>query len=261
MIYLKTEEEIELLRASNMLVAKTHGEIARWIAPGVTTMKLDTIAEEFIRDHGGVPAFLGYQGFPNSLCTSVNDQVVHGIPNETPLHEGDIVSVDCGVLLNDYYGDSAYTYPIGNISKEIKDLLEVTKASLYKGIAEAVQGNRVGDIGYAVQNHAEHHGYSVVREMVGHGVGKSLHEAPEVPNYGRRGNGVKLRKGMVIAIEPMINLGKRHIVQEADGWTIRTKDREVSAHFEHTLAVGKNEADVLSSFKFVEEVLHLQSEK
>lgn len=261
MIYLKTKEEIELLRESNMLVAKTHGEIAKWIGPGVTTLKLDKIAEEFIRDHGGEPAFLNYQGFPNSLCMSVNEQVVHGIPNEKPLEDGDIVSVDCGVLLNGYYGDSAYTYGVGNISAEAAGLMKVTRESLYKGIEQAVEGKRIGDIGYAVQTHAEGHGYSVVREMVGHGVGKNLHESPEIPNYGRRGNGVKLKEGMVIAIEPMINLGKRHIVQEADGWTIRTRDRKVSAHFEHTLAVGKNEADILSSFKFVEEVLHLQSEK
>ncbi|WP_016779043.1 type I methionyl aminopeptidase [Anaerophaga thermohalophila] len=261
MIYLKTKEEIELLRESNMLVAKTHGEIARMIEPGVTTLKLDKVAEEFIRDHGGVPAFLNYQGFPNSLCTSVNDQVVHGIPNDTPLKDGDIVSVDCGVLLNGFYGDSAYTFCVGNVDEEIRTLLDVTKTSLYKGIEQAVEGKRVGDIGYAVQSYAEKYGFSVVREMVGHGVGKNLHESPEVPNYGRRGNGVKLKEGMVIAIEPMINFGKRHIVQEADGWTIRTKDRKVSAHFEHTVAVGKNEADILSSFKFVEEVLHLQSEK
>lgn len=261
MIYLKTKEEIELLRESNMLVAKTHGEIAKWIGPGVTTLKLDKIAEEFIRDHGGEPAFLNYQGFPNSLCMSVNEQVVHGIPNNKSLEDGDIVSVDCGVLLNGYYGDSAYTYGVGNISSDAEGLMKVTKESLYKGIEQAVEGKRIGDIGYAVQTHAEGYGYSVVREMVGHGVGKNLHESPEIPNYGRRGNGVKLKEGMVIAIEPMINLGRRHIVQEADGWTIRTRDHKVSAHFEHTLAVGKNEADILSSFKFVEEVLHLQSEK
>jgi len=261
MIYLKTKEEIELLRESNMLVGKTQGELARWIEPGVTTMKLDKIAEEFIRDHGAVPAFLNYQGFPNSLCTSVNDQVVHGIPNNTPLKDGDVVSVDCGVLLNGYYGDSAYTFCVGEVDKEIKKLLEATKTSLFKGIEQAVEGKRIGDIGFAVQSHVEQYGFSVVREMVGHGVGKNLHEAPEVPNYGRRGNGVRLKEGMVIAIEPMVNMGKRYIVQEADGWTIRTRDRKVSAHFEHTIAVGKNEADILSSFKFVEEVLHLQSEK
>ncbi|SFE22568.1 type I methionyl aminopeptidase [Thermophagus xiamenensis] len=261
MIYLKTKEEIELLRQSNMLVGKTQGELAKWIKPGISTLKLDQIAEEFIRDHGGEPAFLNYQGFPNSLCTSVNDQVVHGIPNNTPLKEGDIVSVDCGVLLNGYYGDSAYTFCVGDVDPQVKKLLEVTKTSLYKGIEQAVEGKRIGDIGFAVQSYVEQFGFSVVREMVGHGVGKNLHEAPEVPNYGRRGNGVKLKEGMVIAIEPMINMGKRHIVQEADGWTIRTRDRKVSAHFEHTVAVGKDQADILSSFKFVEEVLHLQSEK
>jgi len=244
-----------------MLIGKTLGELAKWIEPGVTTLKLDKVAEEFIRDHGGVPAFLNYQGFPNSLCTSVNDQVVHGIPNSTSLKDGDVISVDCGVLRNGYYGDSAYTYCVGDVDEDVKKLLEVTRASLYKGIEQAVEGKRIGDIGHAVQTYCESFGFSVVREMVGHGVGKDLHEAPEVPNYGRRGNGIKLKEGMVIAIEPMINLGKRHIVQEADGWTIRTRDRKVSAHFEHSVAIGKNEADILSSFKFVEEVLHLQSEK
>ncbi len=259
MIYLKTDEEIELLRESNMLVAKTLGEVAKLVKPGVTTLELDKRAEEFIRDNGGIPGFLNYQGFPNTLCTSVNEQVVHGIPNKTPLKEGDIVSVDCGVLKNEFYGDSAYTFGIGELSQEIMDLLRTTKESLYKGIASAIAGNRLGDIGYAVQQHSEGKGYSVVREMVGHGVGKNLHESPEVPNYGRRGHGVLLKPGMVIAIEPMINLGKRNIVQENDGWTIRTIDKKVSAHFEHTVAVGKNEADILSSFKFVEEVLSLQS--
>lgn len=260
MIYLKTDEEIELLRESNMLVAKTLGEVAKLIKPGVTTLQLDKIAEEFIRDNGGIPGFLDYQGFPNTLCTSVNEQVVHGIPNNVPLKDGDIVSVDCGVLKNNFYGDSAYTFGIGEVSQEIKDLLTTTKESLYKGIENAVAGKRLGDIGFAVQQHCETKGYSVVREMVGHGVGKQLHEEPEVPNYGRRGYGIMLKPGMVIAIEPMINLGKRNIVQENDGWTIRTIDKKVSAHFEHTIAVGKNAADILSSFKFVEEVLTLQSE-
>lgn len=259
MIYLKTDEEIELLRLSNLLVAQTLGEMAKLVKPGVTTLELDKVAEAFIRDHHGIPGFLNYQGFPNTLCTSVNEQVVHGIPNKNPLREGDVVSVDCGVLLNGFYGDSAYTFEVGEVKPEIKALLEATKASLYKGIEMAVDGQRLGDIGYAVQAHCEKLGYSVVREMVGHGVGRSLHESPEVPNYGKRGNGIKLRKGMVIAIEPMINLGKRQIIQEADGWTIRTSDRTVSAHFEHTIAIGKNEADILSSFKFVEEVLTLQS--
>lgn len=260
MIYLKTEEEIELLRESNMLVAKTLGEIAKLIKPGVTTLQLDKVAEEFIRDNGGIPGFLNYQGFPNTLCTSVNEQVVHGIPNNKPLKDGDVVSVDCGVLKNEFYGDSAYTFEVGEVSQEIKDLLITTKESLYKGIEKAISGNRIGDIGYAVQKYCEDKGYSVVREMVGHGVGKNLHEAPEVPNYGRRGNGRMLKPGMVIAIEPMINLGNRNIVQERDGWTISTIDKKVSAHFEHSVVVQKNEADILSSFKFVEEVLTLQSE-
>lgn len=261
MIYLKTDEEIELLRASNLLVARTLGEVAKVIKPGVTTLELDRVAESFIRDNGAVPAFLNYNGFPNSLCTSVNEQVVHGIPNNVQLKEGDVVSVDCGVLLNGFYGDSAYTFAVGKISEETEKLLKITKESLYKGIEMAVEGNRIGDIGYAVQSYNEAHGYSVVREMVGHGVGRNLHEEPEVPNYGRRGYGPKLQSGMVIAIEPMINMGKRHIVQEADGWTIRTSDRRPSAHFEHTIAVRKGKADILSSFLFVEEILHLQSEK
>jgi methionyl aminopeptidase len=260
MIYLKTDEEIELLRISNMLVAKTLGEVAKAIKPGVTTLELDKIAEEYIRDNGGIPGFLNYQGFPNTLCTSVNEQVVHGIPNKMPLKEGSVVSVDCGVLKNGFYGDSAYTFAVGEVSKEVKDLLQSTKESLYKGIEKAVAGNRLGDIGHAIQEYNEGKGYSVVREMVGHGIGRNLHESPEVPNYGRRGNGTVLKAGMVIAIEPMINLGKRNIVQEKDGWTIRTIDKKVSAHFEHTIAVQKNEADVLSSFKFVEEVLTLQSD-
>ncbi|NPA35633.1 MAG: type I methionyl aminopeptidase [Chlorobi bacterium] len=261
MIYLKTDEEIELMRESNLLVARTLAEVARHIKPGVSTLELDKVAEKFIRDNNGVPGFLGYHGFPNTLCTSVNEQVVHGIPNKKPLKEGDVVSVDCGALLNGFYGDSAYTFCVGDVKPEIKALLEATKEALYLGIENAVEGKRLGDVGFAIQNHVESKGYSVVREMVGHGIGRNLHEAPEVPNYGRRGNGVKLKSGMVIAIEPMINLGKRNIVQENDGWTIRTADRSVSAHFEHTLAVRKGEADILSSFKFVEEVLSLQSEK
>ncbi|WP_439181558.1 type I methionyl aminopeptidase [Carboxylicivirga taeanensis] len=261
MIYLKTDEEIELMRESNQLVAKTLGEVAKAIRPGVSTLELDKIAEAFIRDNGGTPAFLNYQGFPNTLCTSVNEQVVHGIPNDTPLNEGDVVSVDCGVLLNGFYGDSAYTFPIGEVAADVKALLDATKESLYRGIEQAIENNRLGDIGQAIQSYTEERGYSVVREMVGHGIGRNLHEAPEVANYGRKGNGTKLKSGMVIAIEPMINLGKRQIVQESDGWTIRTIDKKVSAHYEHTVAVRKGKADILSSFKFVEEVLHLQSEK
>lgn len=261
MIYLKTDEEIELLRASNLLVARTLGEVAKHIRVGVSTLELDRIAESFIRDHGAIPGFLNYNGFPNTLCTSVNDQVVHGIPNSNELKEGDIVSVDCGVLLNGYFGDSAYTFAVGKVSDEVEKLLKITKESLLKGIEMAVDGNRIGDIGYAIQTYCEEFGYSVVREMVGHGIGRNLHEAPEVPNYGKRGYGPKLKSGMVIAIEPMINMGKRHIVQENDGWTIRTSDKLPSAHFEHTVAIGKDKADILSSFLFVEEILHLQSEK
>ncbi len=261
MIYLKTDEEIELMRESNLMVAKTLGEIAKVIKPGISTLELDKIAETFIRDNGGTPAFLNYQGFPNSLCTSVNEQVVHGIPNNKPLKEGDVVSVDCGVLKNGFYGDSAYTFMVGEVNPEVKALLEATKESLYKGIEQAVENNRLGDVGHAIQAYTEEKGYSVVREMVGHGIGKNLHEAPEVPNYGRKGNGTKLKSGMVIAIEPMINLGKRQIVQESDGWTITTIDKKVSAHYEHTVAIRKGEADILSSFKFVEEILTLRSEK
>ncbi len=256
MIYYKTAEEIELLRLSNMLVAKTHGEIAKIIRPGIKTIELDKRAEEFIRDSGGVPGFLGYGGFPNTLCISVNETVVHGIPSNYELREGDIVSVDCGVVMNGYYGDSAYTFAIGEISEEKKKLLQVTKEALYLGIEKAVSGNRLGDISFAVQYHAQSHGFSVVREMVGHGVGKNLHEKPEVPNYGKRGRGIQLKEGLVIAIEPMINLGKKEIYQENDGWTIKTNDGKPSAHFEHTIAVKNGKADILSSFKFVEEVLN-----
>lgn len=255
MIYYKTADEIELLRKSNMLVARTHGELAKIIAPGVSTLKLDKLALEFIRDNGGEPAFLNYQGYPNTLCVSVNSTVVHGIPSNYELKDGDIVSVDCGVLMNKYYGDSAYTYLVGEVRPEIVKLLQITKESLYKGIEKAVEGNRLGDVSYAVQQHCESNGYSVVREMVGHGVGRKLHEKPEVPNYGRRGSGIKLKKGLVIAIEPMINMGKKEIYQLEDGWTIKTKDGMPSAHFEHTIAIGQGKADILSSFEFVEEVL------
>lgn len=254
----KTNEEIELLRESNLLVGKTLGEIAKIVRPGISTLDLDSVAEEFIRSHGAVPGFLGYGGFPNTLCISVNDEVVHGIPSANRiLQEGDIVSVDCGVLKNGYYGDSAYTFEVGQVKPEVHELLKVTKEALYKGIEQAVVGRRVGDIGSAVQNYCEAHGYSVVRELVGHGVGKELHEDPQVPNYGSRGQGVKLKQGMVIAIEPMINLGKRNVVMNRDGWTIRTADGLPSAHFEHTVAVGKGTADILSTFKYVEEVLNL----
>lgn len=261
MISLKTAEEIELLRKSNLLVSKTLAEVARNIRPGITTRALDRIAEQFIRDHGGVPAFLGYRGYPATLCTSVNSVVVHGIPSEYQLKEGDIISVDCGAILNGYVGDSAYTFPVGEIPSHVFRLLKVTYESLFQGIQQAVEGKRVGDIGYAVQTHAEQNGYSVVREMVGHGIGKRLHEEPEVPNYGRRGTGAKLRQGMVICIEPMINMGTRLIVQENDGWTIRTSDNLPSAHYELAVAVGKEKADILSTFSYIEEVMNIFNNK
>lgn len=256
MIYLKSDEEIELLRNSNLIVAKTLAELAKIIAPGVTTLQLDKRAEEFIRDNGGVPNFLGYGGFPGSICTSVNAQVVHGIPSDkVVLKEGDIVSVDCGVLKDGFNGDSAYTFCVGEVDPDTISLLRTTKESLYKGIEQAVEGKRIGDIGFAVQTYCEERGYSVVREMVGHGVGRSLHEAPEVPNYGKRGNGITLKSGMTIAIEPMINLGTHRIIFESDGWTTRTADRKPSAHFEHSVAIRGGRADILSSFEFIEQVL------
>jgi methionyl aminopeptidase len=255
MIYLKTDEEIELLRISNQIVAKTLAEIARLIAPGVTTAQLDKVAEEFIRDQGAVPGFLGYGGFPKSICTSVNDQVVHGIPSEkVVLNDGDIISVDCGAYINGFHGDCAYTFPVGEVKPEVMDLLRTTKESLYLGIEQAVEGHRLGDIGYAIQSLCESKGYSVVREMIGHGVGRDLHESPEVPNYGRKGNGIMLKSGMTLAIEPMINMGKRNLVFEKDGWTTRTIDRMPSAHFEHSVAVRKGKADILSTFEYIEQV-------
>ncbi len=256
MIYYKTDEEIETLRESSLLVGKTLAEVAKLIKPGVTTLDLDKVAEEFIRDHAAEPGFKGYNGFPNSLCTSVNEQVVHGIPNDVPLKDGDIVSVDCGVLKNGFYGDSAYTFQVGEVSDEVKKLLEVTKASLNKAIEVSITGKRLGDIGYAVQEHAESHGYGVVRELVGHGLGRNLHEKPEVPNYGRRGVGMKLKDGLVLAIEPMINLGVKEVKQLNDGWTIVTADGKPSAHFEHDVAIRKGKAEVLSTFKYIEEVLN-----
>ena len=255
MIYFKSKEEIELIRESSLLVGKTLAEVARVIGPGVKTISLDKLAEEFIRSNGGIPGFKGYNGFPYTLCISVNEQVVHGFPGERVLMEGDIVSVDCGVLMNGFYGDSAYTFPVGEIRPEVLHLMKCTKESLYLGIEMATDGKRVGDIGFAVQSYVEEFGYSVVRDLVGHGVGKHLHEKPEVPNYGKRGTGVKLRDGMVIAIEPMINLGVKNVIQESDGWTIRTADRMPSAHYEHTVAVGQGKADILSSFRYIEEEL------
>jgi methionyl aminopeptidase len=256
MIYYKTEEEIELVRKSSLLVAKTHAEIAGLIKPGVTTLALDKIAEEFIRDNGGAPAFKGYCGFPNTLCMSPNDQVVHGIPNDRFLENSEILSVDCGVVMSGYYGDSAFTYEVGEVDSCTKQLLKVTKESLYKGIEQAVAGNRIGDIGFAIQSHAESFGYGVVRELVGHGLGKNLHESPEVPNYGRRGMGVMLKEGLIIAIEPMINLGTKRILQHNDGWTITTIDNKPSAHFEHTIVVRKGKAEILSSFEEIEKKIN-----
>jgi methionyl aminopeptidase len=256
MLYLKTDEEIGLLRESNMLVSKTLAEVALLIKPGVTTLYLDKVAETFIRDNGAEPAFKGYGGFPGTLCTSVNDEVVHGFPSDYILKEGDIISVDCGVILNGWYGDSAYTFAVGEIDSDVRRLLDYTKESLEEGVKEALAGNRVGDISWAVQNKAESGGYSVVRELVGHGLGKRLHEPPEVPNYGKRGTGPKMEKGLVLCIEPMINLGRKETVQMRDGWTIKTIDGRPSAHFEYAVAVDRGRADVLTTFKFVEEVLN-----
>ncbi|MCL4159512.1 UNVERIFIED_CONTAM: hypothetical protein GTU68_046850 [Idotea baltica] len=260
MVFLKTEEEIDILRQSSLLVGKTLAEVAKLIEPGVTTLHLDGIAEQFIRDNGAVPGFLGLYGCPSTLLCSVNEAVVHGLPTERPLEEGDIVSIDCGVLWNEYYGDSAYTFKIGEVSPEVDKLLTVTQECLKRAIEQAVAGNRIGDIGHAIQTYAEDNGYGVVRELVGHGLGKSLHEEPEVPNYGKRGRGTKLKEGMTLAIEPMINLGVKEVTQLEDGWTIVTADRKQSAHFEHDIVVRKGKAEVLSTFEYIEEVL-LNKEK
>ena len=257
MIFYKTGEEIERIRKSSLLVGKTLAEVAKIIEPGVTTLELDKVAEEFIRDNNAVPGFLGYGGFPNSLCTSVNSAVVHGIPNNEPLKNGDIVSVDCGVLMDDFYGDSAYTFMVGEVSDEVQNLLKITQECLTLAIDQTKSGNRIGDIGFAVQNHAEKNGFGVVRELVGHGLGRSLHEKPEVPNYGKKGRGHKMKPGLVLAIEPMINLGKKEVKQLKDGWTIETKDRLPSAHFEHDVVVTLDGSpEVLSSFEEIEKVLN-----
>ncbi len=256
MIYLKTDEEIELMRVANRLVGKTLAEVCKHIRPGVTTLQLDKIAETFIRDNGAIPTFLGYNGFPNSLCISVNEKVVHGIPSDKEiLKEGDIVSIDCGTLINGFCGDSAYTFCVGEVAPETKRLLEKTQEALYLGIEQATEGKRTGDIGNAIQNYCENSGYSVVRELVGHGIGRKMHEEPEVPNYGKKGYGAQLKNGMCIAIEPMINLGKKQVVFEKDGWTVRTADRKPSAHFEHTVAIRQGKADILSTFEYIEQVL------
>ncbi|HDP54886.1 MAG TPA: type I methionyl aminopeptidase [Bacteroidetes bacterium] len=254
----KTEEEIGILRLNADIVSRTLAEVGKRIKPGVTTLELDSIAEQYIRDNRAVPGFLGYNGYPNTLCISVNDAVVHGIPSKYQLKEGDIVSVDCGTKFKGFYGDSAYTFAVPPITDSVKKLLRVTEESLYKGIEMAVDGNRVGDISYAVQYHAESNGFSVVRELVGHGLGRQMHEKPEVPNYGSKGKGPKLRSGMVICIEPMINLGSKSIYQESDGWTIRTYDKKPSAHYELTVVVQQGKADVLSTFKYIEEFYTLK---
>jgi methionyl aminopeptidase len=260
MILIKTADEIELIRQSNQLVSKTLAELAKHIRPGVSTERLDQIAEAFIRDHGAVPGFLGYQGYPKTLCTSVNSEVVHGIPSDKViLQEGDQLSVDCGVVMNGFYGDTAFSFEVGEVSAEVRRLLKITRECLQKGVEQAVDGKRIGDVGYAIQEHAERNGYSVVREMVGHGLGRHLHESPEVPNYGRRGTGPKLKKGMVICIEPMINMGRRQIQQEPDGWTIRTADNRPSAHFEWAVAIDQGKADVLSTFSYIDEELQKRS--
>ncbi len=247
MIQYKSDEQIELIRESSLLVGKTLAEVAKMIKPGINPIELDKRAEEFIRDNQAIPAFKGYGGsFPNSLCLSVNDVVVHGIPAKEVLRDGDVISVDCGVLKNGYYGDSAYTFEIGEVAPEVSQLLKVTKESLYKAIEKAVVGNRLGDVSFAVQEHAEKHGYGVVKELVGHGIGQHLHEKPDVPNYGKRGTGLKLMEGLVIAIEPMINLGKAAIWQLNDGWTIKTRDGLASAHFEHTILITENGCEILT---------------
>lgn len=259
-IFLKTEDEIELMRRANQLVGKTLGELAKHIKPGVSTLQLDQIAEEFIRDHGAIPTFKNFPNdygapFPASICTSVNDVVVHGIPDsKTILKDGDIISIDCGTILDGFNGDSCYTFRVGEVSEDVKTLLNVTKESLYLGIENAVAGKHLGDIGNAVQTHCDQHGYGVVRELTGHGIGREMHEDPQVPNYGRRGNGVLLKAGMCLAIEPMITMGSRDIYMMPDRWTIRTRDGKMAAHFEHTVAVRKGKAEILSSFEEIEKI-------
>ncbi|EOR93189.1 Methionine aminopeptidase [Arcticibacter svalbardensis MN12-7] len=254
-LILKTAEEVELIRESSLLVSRTLAEVGRLVKPGVKTIDLNKYAETFIRDNKGIPAFLNYSGFPYSLCISTNDRVVHGFPGDDELKEGDIISIDCGTILNKFYGDSAFTFAVGEIASEIQQLLDVTRESLLRGIEKAVVGSRIGDIGFAIQDYTESHGYGVVKELVGHGVGFKLHEKPEVPNYGKRGTGMKLEEGMVIAIEPMINLGRAGVKFWKDGWTVSTVDGKPSAHFEHTVAIRKGKADILSTFDYVDEVL------
>lgn len=254
-IFLKSAEEAEIIKANGQILGKCHAEVAKLIEPGVTTKELDKLAEQYIRDNGGKPSFKGYGGFPASLCISLNDVVVHGFPNDRPLQEGDVLSIDCGVNKNGFHADSAYTYAVGKVSDEVNELLVETKRSLYRAIEQVKPGNRIGDVSFAVQSHANNFDFGVVRELVGHGVGKQLHEGPEVPNYGKRGKGPKMVPGMVLAIEPMITLGKRFVVQENDGWTIRTEDRKPAAHFEHTVMVTQNGYEILTTFEYIEEVL------
>ncbi|WP_066225933.1 type I methionyl aminopeptidase [Formosa haliotis] len=259
MIIVKTREEIELMRESALIVSKTLGELAKAVKPGISTLELDKIAETCIRDHGAIPGFLGLYDFPNTLCMSPNAQVVHGIPNKEPLKEGDIISIDCGALKNDFYGDHAYTFAVGEIAPETQKLLDVTRASIYVGLRELKVGKRVGDVGFAIQNYCESHGYGVVRELVGHGLGRKMHEDPEMPNYGRRGRGKKFVEGMVVAIEPMINLGTQRIKQHRDGWTITTQDNKPSAHFEHDVAIVDGKAELLSTFAYVHDALGIKT--
>ena len=261
MIIQKSREEIELMRESALVVSKTLGMLAKEVKPGVTSLYLDKLAEEFIREQGAIPGFLGLYDFPNTLCMSPNTQVVHGIPNKTPLQEGDIISIDCGAIKNGFYGDHAYTFGVGEIAPETQKLLDITKESLYVGIRELKVGNRVGDVGFAIQNHCEKHGYGVVRELVGHGLGKTMHEDPEMPNYGKRGRGKKFVEGMVVAIEPMINMGTHKIRQHSDGWTITTLDNKPSAHFEHDVAIVDGKPELLSTFQYIYEALGIESDE
>jgi len=254
-IYLKSDSEVEIIRENGVILGKTHAEVAKVLNEGIKTSELDKVAEEFIKDNKGLPSFKGYGGFPATLCISINDVVVHGIPSNRVLKGGDVVSIDCGVFKNGYHADSAYTYVIGEANSEVAALLRSTKESLYEGIGKVKAGNRIGDLSNAVQSYNETRGYGLVRELVGHGVGKNLHESPEVPNFGKRGNGPRMVKGMVIAIEPMVTLGKRYVVQEEDGWTIRTEDKKTAAHYEHTVLVTKDGYDILTTFEYLEKVL------
>ncbi|MCB0606526.1 MAG: type I methionyl aminopeptidase [Lewinellaceae bacterium] len=257
MIIYKTDEEVELIRKSCLVVSKVLAEVGAMLRPGITGVDLDKTAEEVIRDHGGIPSFKGYKGFPAALCVSLNEQVVHGIPDkDQPFKDGDVVSVDCGVFLNGFHGDSAYTFAVGDVGEDVVELLSVTNTSLYKGIEQAVSGKRIGDIGATIQEYVErHNGFGIVRELVGHGLGRDLHEAPEVPNFGKRGKGVKLREGLVIAIEPMVNMGQKRVKTARDGWTVFAKDHKPSAHFEHTVVIRKTRADILSDHSIVEQAV------